>query len=131
MQQKKLALGEAITKTYHYDSYPLSIIAAYGNEYMPWIFSNYIQLNANKNLLEKQEVFLEFYGSQGSQGFYCPYLNIQKILWSSFVNLGIDIDTYIKKHIDQDYYMYFQVDEFYVPNRVSYGKLHVVTSCNE
>lgn len=121
--KKKLPLGEALTSTYLYDAYPLSVLPAHGNDYLEWFLSNYIQLNANKDIVKENNVFLEFYGPQALKS---PFLNKQNILWSAFTNLGINVHDYVKLHIDQEYYIYCQVDEYYIPNRQAYQAYHFI-----
>ncbi len=123
MRMKILPMTKPIVETYHYDSYPLSIMKAYGDDYLKWVLSNYIQINAFKDILKRQDVFLEFYGPQG---FTAAFLNTQLVLWSVFTQLNIDINDYIMKHIDQNYYLYFQVDEFFIHNRRAYQKQHYI-----
>lgn len=120
---KILPMVEPIIQTYHYDSYPISIMKAHGDEYLKWVLSNYIQLNAFKDIIKRQDVFLEFYGPQG---FTAPFLNTQLVLWSAFTNLEININDYIIKHIEQEYYLYFQVDEYYIHNRKAYKNQHYI-----
>ncbi len=121
MERKKLPLGKPIVSSYYYESYPLSILDAYGDKYLPWIFSNYINLNVNIEIEKQQDLFLAFYGPLT---YDCPFLKSQKVFWSSFESLGIDIHTYIKNNIEKEYYLYFQVDWYYIPNRTPYNKEH-------
>lgn len=121
--KKKLPVSEPLTNTWLYDAFPLSILAANGNKYLEWFLSNFIQVNANRDITiaERHNVFLKFDGAVTNNA---AYLNKQLISWSTFINLGIDIHDYIKGHIDQGYYIQFQVDEYYIPTQWRYGKHH-------
>lgn len=98
-------------------------MAANGNKYLEWFLSNFIQLNANKDITiaERHNVFLKFDGAVTNNA---AYLNKQLISWTTFMNLGINIHDYIRGHIDQGYYIQFQVDEYYIPTSWRYGKQH-------
>lgn len=122
-RKKKLPVSEPLTSTWLYDAYPLSILAANGNKYLEWFLSNFIQLNANRDITiaKRHNVFLKFDGAVTNNA---AYLNKQLISWTTFMNLGIDIHEYIKGHIDQGYYMQFQVDEYYMPTSWRYKEQH-------
>ncbi len=47
---KILLVKEPIVKTYLFEAYPLTIMAAYGNEYEPWLLSNYIHIDCNNDI---------------------------------------------------------------------------------
>lgn len=122
-RKKKLPVSEPLTSTWLYDAYPLSVLAANGDKYLGWFMSNFIQVNANKDItnVKRHNVFLKFDGAVTNNA---AYLNKQLISWTTFMNLGIDIHNYIKRHIDQGYYIQFQVDEYYTPNSWRYEDKH-------
>ncbi len=124
-RKRKLPISEPLTSTWLYDAYPLSVLAANGDNYLEWFLSNFIQLNANKDITieDRHNVFLKFDGAVTNNA---AYLNKQLISWTTFMNLNIDIHDYIKGHIDQGYYIQFQVDEYYIPTTWRYEKEHRV-----
>lgn len=123
MNKKRLLLGEPIVVTYNYEAFPLSILAAYGENYLKWIYCNYIQLNAHRNIKKYGDVFLAFYDNQGIKS---PFLKTQNVKWTSLSSLDINLHSFIKTHINLEYYLYFQVDEYYVPERGAFGKRHYI-----
>ncbi|WP_167957228.1 BtrH N-terminal domain-containing protein [Anaerosporobacter faecicola] len=118
-----LPLGESPIITFLYDANPLSILSAHGDTYFEWLISNYIQLNANKDIIKAKSVFLEFYGPQAWES---PFLYKQIILRSTFVESGLKIHDFIKFYIDQGYYIYCEADDYYIPDRLPYQNLHLV-----
>lgn len=68
-----------------------------------------------------RDVFFAFYGDIG---IYSPYLKVQKLSWSYVRTLGVDLISLFKKSIELGCYLYFKLDEFYVPNRRTFGKSH-------
>jgi hypothetical protein len=147
MNQKILPLGEPIIKCYQYDAFPLSILAV-DDDYLPWFYSNYIQIFCNKSYFQvdmpffkrkpwyynlyipdnktdfqkKDNILIEFFGS--FQAFSSPWIDFEAISWDMIGKSGIDIINLIKMHIDNNYYFYGYVDEFYVKDRYIYNKFH-------
>lgn len=121
MSKKKLKLGRPYTQTYLYEAYPLSILEANGNDYLPWLLSNYIQVDCFKDV--KKDLFLVFHGPLGNG---CPYLKVQEILWSNLTKFNLDLELFIKREIEEGYYLYFQVDDFYRSNSIFFNKSHVI-----
>ncbi len=147
MNQKILPLGEPIIKCYQYDAFPLSILAV-DDDYLPWFYSNYIQVFCNKSYFEvdmpffkrmpwyynhyipnnkedfqkKDTILIEFFGSY--QALSSPWIDLETISWDMIGKSEIDIINLIKKHIDNNYYFYGYVDEFYVQDRYMYNKYH-------
>lgn len=109
--------------TYVYESYMLGIMEANGNDYKEWMLSNYIQLNCHDDIYSDRDVFFAFYGDIG---LYSPYLKVQKLSWSYLRTLGVNFISLFKKSIELGCYLYFKLDEFYVPNRGAFGKFHYI-----
>lgn len=147
MHKKILQLGDPLVKCFQYDAYPLSILAA-DNDYLPWFYSNYIQLCCNKNYLvgdscfyekrpwhynryiplndkniqEKNGIFLEFFGP--NQAFSSPWIRLEKMSWDIINKSKIDIIEFIKVYIDNNYYFSGYIDEYYITDRKAYLKYH-------
>ena len=120
-KKTKLSLGNPKVCTYHYDAYPLSVISSGKGNYNEWIMSNYIQLCANKNIKNSDGVFLEFYGEHG---FSSPFLEVQKLSWKFLSKMGINLHNVVEKVIEEGYYIYVQVDEYFIPKRWAYNNTH-------
>lgn len=121
MKEIILPLAEAKVKTYNFEAFPMSILGANGNEYYEWLYSNYIQLNCHKDIKKTGDIFLAFYDNQALKS---PYLIKENTKWSTLTKLDINIHKYIEQYINMEYYLYFQVDEFYIPERGAYQKKH-------
>lgn len=147
MSEKILPLGEPIIKCFLYDAYPMSILAT-DTDYLPWFYSNYIQLCCHKNYLvedscfyenrlwhynryipqnkddfqKKNGVFVEFFAPK--QALSSPWIKLENMSWSIINKSNIDIIKFIKLHIDDNYYFYGFVDEYYIKDRNAYNKYH-------
>lgn len=119
--KKELPLGIPPIRCFLFDALPLSIISINDN-YLPWLYSNYIQVCCRKNILDSNELFLQFYGPD--QAFCAPFLKKQYISWNVISKCNIDIINLIKENININYYYYGYVDDFYLPFRPSYNKYH-------
>ena len=108
-------------RSYLHHAYQGSIISAY-NEYLPWLHSHYIQLISLAN---------------GALDFYIPLLfhaDNPVIYNSPFLKvLGTDLNVvlscggiikFLKGNINNNNYVTFGVDEYYLPERNSYRKFH-------
>lgn len=123
MKRKVLKLGNPIQDTYNYDAYTFAILDGNSDNYLPWVFSNYILVMANGDSSEKGDVFLRF---ADCESLKTGLVNRQLLSWSAFSQLGLDINEIVRKFIDQEYYAYFQVDEYYIPETFCYQKEHFV-----
>ncbi|MGL5574717.1 MAG: hypothetical protein ACRDCW_04085 [Sarcina sp.] len=117
--RKKLKLTSSDIATYVYESYPLGIMKANGEEYKEWMLSNYIQLNSHDDIIGNKEVFLAFYDDVGIKS---PFLKIQHFCWSIMSQYQLNFVEFFKQNIDIGCYLYFKVDEYYIPNRQAYKK---------
>lgn len=121
--RKNLPLGEPPIKCFLYDAYPLSILSV-KEDYKPWLYSNYIQLCCNNKIYNNGIPFLEFFES--NLELQNPFLRTQSLAWGSFVKNNINIIDYIITGINDGYYFYSFADEYYIPNRLFYGKHHFI-----
>lgn len=118
--QKILCINEEIPVTcYHFESFPLAIISNY-KEALPWIHSNYIQLAFHKDFINAPVPF-KFYLLDYTM---VPWLTVQKLDREIYPLVNEDIINFIKKALDLEYYIYLNVDEYYIPHRVAYKKIH-------
>ncbi len=98
------------------------------NEYRDWLASNYIQL-----FLDVEDsvgrVFLD-YRLNPIKNYRYEYRNADQFLDISYnrleeiTELNPDIVTYLKKRIEQRWYVAVNLDEYYVPQRSSFQKNH-------
>jgi len=89
-----------------------------------WFFENYISLQINKI----SDLKLDFHIGYDSITIlkYCPFI-IYDLQDRVLIDLAYsDILDYFIDKIDQDIYLYFMVDKFYISNyRQEYGKKHI------
>jgi hypothetical protein len=121
MRKKILELAEPISKTYLFEAFPLSIMGLYQEKCIPWILSNYIQLDCNSDFTDF--LFAVFPGPIGEKS---PHLKVQYLSWSGMRKQGIDIIQFIQNWIDSECYISFQVDEYYIEKSMFFQKEHHV-----
>lgn len=121
--KKKLPIAEPIIKTYNYEAFPMAVLGAHSEQCKEWLLSNYIQMNCHKNILKEKDVFLAFYDNQALKS---PYISKQTFFLSSLMHFECDVNKYIECQINNEYYLYFQVDEYYIPNRFYYLRKHLI-----
>ncbi|MGG0646511.1 hypothetical protein ABE083_06560 [Bacillus mycoides] len=121
--QKILPINTEINVTcFQFEAFPLAIISNY-KESFPWIHSNYIQLAFHKDFIEAPVPF-KFYLFDYS---IIPWLKVQKLDREVYPLFNEDIVDFIKKAIDLEYYVYLNVDEYFIPHRTAfknYNKSH-------
>ncbi|MFK4011558.1 cysteine peptidase family C39 domain-containing protein [Bacillus cereus] len=108
-----------VVNCYHFESFPLAIISNY-EEATPWINSNYIQLCMHKDFLTAPVPF-KFYIFDYA---IVPWLKTQRLDREIFPLMNRSIVDFVKDAIKQDYYVYLNVDEYFIPNRRSYKTQH-------
>ncbi|RAN76592.1 hypothetical protein [Bacillus sp. SRB_331] len=114
--QKILPINTEINVTcFQFEAFPLTIISNY-KESFPWIHSNYIQLAFHKDFIEAPVPF-KFYLFDYS---LVPWLKVQKLDREVYSLFNEDIVDFIKKAIDLEYYVYLNVDEYFIPHRAAY-----------
>ena len=111
---KILPIAEPPVRCFLYDAYPLSILATH-TEYLPWFYSNYIQICCYKNFIERDEVFLEFFGP--NQACHSPWLKSQRLSRDAILKNKVDIVEFIISNIDNNYYFYGFASAYFIPNR--------------
>ena len=123
-KKKGLNISEPMITTYTQHAHLLSILGLNESSYS-WIYSNYIQIYANKDLMSFP--WADFY-------FPCPFelrvsdlchlVSTQKIqrsvvsdIWSNFIDCII-------YSIDNETYVHAMIDLYYVPNTASFNTFH-------
>jgi hypothetical protein len=98
-------------------AYPLVVLLNYP-ECLPWIHSNYIQLEYFKDIRGES---LSFVGGWVTD---IPWIRFQYFEKKDFISSNGDIQSAIKNYINDGWYFYSIFDEFYVPSRTKYNKIH-------
>jgi hypothetical protein len=113
MNTKILPIAKTPIIGLQYLAYPLCVLLNY-EECFPWFYSNYIQLLWCRDF----SPHFTFYTVTS------PWLITQSISKDTIKKNNISIHSLIKNCIDSNIYLHSTFDEFYVPNRRSYGKKH-------
>ena len=111
--EKHLPIAVSPISCLQYLSYPLNILAN-DDDYLPWFYSNYIQLIWNKDL----SPLLTFY-------YHGDVPDCRNILWIDYQDFhknifalnNIDICSFIVNSINEGWYFYTSYDEFYIPDK--------------
>ncbi|GFN32188.1 hypothetical protein [Paenibacillus xylaniclasticus] len=122
----KLSLGEPPIRGRLHHAYPLSILANHP-DFSQWFYTQYIQVAwqnqvIGRNLLELS--LFDFY-QQPSRGVNCSLLDTREIPMEQLAALE-DPLSYVMDHLHQGYAVYLYADDYYIPGRFSYGKMHFV-----
>lgn len=105
-------------RTYHYRAY-LETVLHQHNNYLEWLYSNYIQLVFFKNPIDT--ISLDYFAPSILGA--CPLLYFDVI---ENPDEKDDLHYNLQKTLLNGYYVYLFVDEYYVPNRKSYNIKHFV-----
>ena len=118
MGKKKLPIEKPPVYGYQFYAYPLAIILNHEEAY-PWFYSNYIQVAFDKEF--KSPVPFCFYMYDHT---ICPWLKVQKLQRDLIKFTNQDIIDFVIKSLNENYYVYLNVDEYYIPDRRTYKKRH-------
>ena len=124
MKGRELKLGEPIIKNFQRDAYPLLVMAANSDEYLPWAYSNFVQLMMDKRAYAEKKWYRVMYCNQ-YVGFQSPFLETIRLSHSYLQQFHWDICEFIKTNLDNGFYVMLSLDKYYVPNAVPYGKWHM------
>lgn len=110
------------------DAYPLTVALSSESSY-EWIYSNYIQLVFQEpRKYDNQPV--KFFKLSCKSGYIwdsdCPLLCCDTISRDMMAEIGIDIIDYICKAIYNKHYVRVYLDEFYLPYRSEYKRIHYI-----
>ncbi|WP_127530189.1 hypothetical protein [Paenibacillus kobensis] len=115
---KYLPIHKPEISGYLHHAYPLAVMSDHPS-FIPWFYSNYIQLYTAKDL-GGVPFYINFYR-------YLDWNNYQLLDHQYFDREVMPVDDiveYVIHCIDLDYCFYSFVDEFYVPGRTPYQKVH-------
>jgi len=120
--KKILPIADPPIKSYLHHAYGLSILAT-SDAYLPWFYSNYIQVFFDKHYRENP--YVDYYNF-----FYYPYVEINiphlerlKFDRAMLTEEQLNAD-FICRLIDLGYYICLYADEYYIPDRVAYKNFH-------
>lgn len=119
--EKELNMATPEIATFVYEGYMLGIMQANGDAYREWMYSNYVQLNCHDDIITDKEVFVAFYGDVAINA---PFFKKVKLSWSVLREWKLDLVVFFKKNIDLGCYLYFKVDDYYIPHRYATNNTH-------
>lgn len=118
MHTVHLPIAETPVKALQYLAYPLCVLLNY-EECLPWFYNNYIQLDF---VVKKSGGLVNFIDGWLSD---VPWLSVQQLQKKYLLPLcGKNLNRVIKNFIDDGWYLYSWIDEYYVPNRPADQKEH-------
>lgn len=116
----KVVMQKEIT-TWLHRSLPLCMVLAY-DKYLPWYYSNFVQIFSFTN--EKGYIELNYLEPRDC----CSEIVDMICLGYPLLKNVENIIDYIIENINMGYYLVINVDEYYLPNKWAYNKLHFVHS---
>lgn len=117
-RQLPIQLQPPIT-SYPEHAYLLSVLAV-SDDYLPWFFSNFIQLMAVKAPQDSRYWF-DFYVPCRDHALEVnPCIHLQKWNRDSLDAYKLDIIDLLMDSIDLGYYIYLYVNEYYIPGSPAY-----------
>ena len=126
--KKTLPIATPPVIGYLHHAYPLSILANW-KAYLPWFYSNYIQLYCPQNLqnLRRQRTMkFNFYRRSDNRISFSPYLKVQPLDRDLIFNSPKDIVPFIRACIDKSYYVQPTVNEWFLPTSPAYQKRRLI-----
>ena len=101
--------------------FSLSILAT--NEvYLPWFYSQHIQIYFSKKHIQKGTPIIDFYRPPNNRLLPAPLLETRWLDRDLISVVNEDIVHFVIKCIDKNYYIQLYLNEFYMPNKSNYKK---------
>lgn len=107
-------------RTYHYNAFAESILGTH-KDYKEWLTSNYIQVMFYEDYRESRNV-IEYIS--GCIFGCCSLLNTESLEKKNIIADYKKFEDFLTNYLNQNHSIYTFVDEFHLPNRVSYRKNH-------
>lgn len=104
---------------YLHQAFIFSIMQTESERTLPWIFNNYIQT-----------VFRADYDAQFD--IFASWEMLNSVFWWKQFTLDVledaggSFSNFVKHTVDRDFYVYCFADQFYIPNRPLFGKMHMI-----
>ncbi|MEK0316189.1 hypothetical protein [Cohnella sp. 56] len=102
----------------------LSILGQ-NNKSLPWVLLNFIQLEYGfLNMSGTTLIDVNFYCPGGLNNFFhfCPYINVACMEKTA---VEASLSEFVMKAIDENHYVYLNVDNYYIPYSQFFKKAHV------
>lgn len=106
-----------------YTVYPLAIVAA-SNRYLPWFYSQHIQVFCPSDFSENPGAKFDFYRHPLSRQNPCPLLNAFSLHRSHCTDDHGAIAPFLIRQLDENRYIQLYANEFYIPDRKKYLNTH-------
>lgn len=119
MDKNELQIGKPPVICYLHHAYPLTAAMAH-KDFNAWFFSNYIQLEYNVDCNEINFLTCMICGNC----IYVPILDYRILDLEFLHTCRTDIIDFVINSIDMGYYITTYLDEFFIPDRISYKKMH-------
>lgn len=122
MNAKKLPIGTPPIIGLHYHAYPLAVVLNY-EKYLPWFYSHYIQVYCTNDFSEVNGSPWFNFVSFDLWDNGIPYLSNNHLLdQKTVITNKIDVINLVKSYLDRGWYIYAEIDDYYIPFRYSYQK---------
>jgi hypothetical protein len=117
MSEVLLPIAPTPVTSFQYIAYSLTVLLNYP-ECLPWFYTNFIQLEYFK---DKKGEALSFVGGWFTD---IPWIQFEYMKKEEFVRRIGDLHLTLRDYLKNGWYFYSLVDEFYLPKRVKYNKVH-------
>lgn len=109
---------------YQFYAYPLGVLYS-SDKYLSCLYNDFIQLRCISNYRDvNNDLHFMFQSPDVYGGIPCFEFHVFDK--NDFFKANSDINKHIISIIDEEYYLYALIDEFYIPNSRSYKKRHML-----
>ncbi|MCL2864487.1 MAG: hypothetical protein FWE25_02985 [Lachnospiraceae bacterium] len=109
---------------YQYMAFPLMILEQHSKSF-EWIYENFVQTYFDLRHLKVRVPYYYYIFDYTIS----PFLHVHKVNRTFLEFNKLNIIEFIKNSVNNGYYIYLNLDEFYVPNRFSYAKNNFLHDC--
>ncbi|MCL6591745.1 MAG: hypothetical protein K6U80_17565 [Firmicutes bacterium] len=117
MSEVLLPIVPAPMTSFQHIAFSLAVLLNHP-ECLPWFYSNFIQL---EYFTDQRGGALSFVGGWITD---IPWIEYQYMKKEDFIRQTSDLQRSLREFLSDGWYFYSLVDEFYVPKRVKYNKVH-------
>ncbi|PZD96849.1 hypothetical protein DNH61_06530 [Paenibacillus sambharensis] len=121
MDGKSLPIGSPLIKTYLHWAHQATIIAKH-DKYLPWVYSNFVQLYT---ISDEREIKVDYLSYDGPYPRF-PGITMNWFERKLFTDAQIDLKHFIVTCIDNDKFVEVSLDEYYIPVKSSFQHTHYV-----
>ena len=126
MRKKKKTLAVELNPPIKgFTVFSLSILAT-SEVYLPWFYSQHIQLYFTNKWIQEGIPKIDFYRPPNNRLFPSPLLETRWLDRDLISIVNEDIVQFVIKYIDKDYYIQIYLNEFYIPDRPSYKSIKTI-----